>query len=108
MNADINPLEVLIVLLIELLFGIGYNVLVAWAHEHKLMHVSLSVVIGVTGTLLIPAGFWFDHEMQFWQAGILLTSCFAASGVPKMKQSNCVTPRAEVSGLWVFDESEIK
>lgn len=82
MNADIIPQEVLIVLLIEFLFGLGYNALVALAHEHKLMHVSFSVVIGVIGTLLIPAVPWFDHKMQFWQAGILLMMCFTASGIP--------------------------
>lgn len=82
MNADIIPQVVLIVLLIEFLFGLGYNVLVAWAHKHNLMHVSLSVAIGVAGTVLIPAITWFETEMQFWQAGILLALCFTASGVP--------------------------
>lgn len=87
MNADINPLKVVLVLLVEFLFGLGYNALVAWAHGHKLMHVSLSVAIGVAGTLLIPAVMWFDHEMKFWAAGILLVACFAASGVPMIAGS---------------------
>jgi hypothetical protein len=82
MNADIIPQEVLIVLLIEFLFGLGYNALVAIAHSHKLVHVSMSVVFGVAGTLFIPAVFWFDHEMHFWHAGLLLLACFTASGIP--------------------------
>ncbi len=82
MKADGMPMEIVIVLLVEFLFGLGYNVLVAWAMKNKLMHVSLSVVIGVAGTLLIPAVVWFDHEMHFWEAGILLMMCFSASGVP--------------------------
>lgn len=82
MNPDINPQVILIVLLVEVLFGLAYNELVAWAHQHQLMHVSVSVVFGVAGTVLIPAGTWFDDRMPFWQAGILLMLCFAASGIP--------------------------
>lgn len=82
MKADINPQVVFIVLLVEFLFGLGYNALVAWAHKHNLMHVSLSVVIGVTGTLVIPAVTWFETETPFWFSGILLMLCFTASGVP--------------------------
>ena len=82
MKADIIPQEVIIVLLIELLYGFGYNALVAWAHEHKLVHVSVSVAIGVAGTLLIPAAIWFNREMNFWHAGLLLLACFTASGAP--------------------------
>jgi hypothetical protein len=82
MNADNMPIEIIEVLLIEFLFGIGYNEFVRWAHEHKLMHVSTSVVAGVIGTLLIPAVIWFGYELKFWQAGLLLTACFTASGIP--------------------------
>jgi len=82
MNADINPQVILIVLLVEFLFGLGYNAVVAWAHEHRLAHVSQSVALGVAITLLIPAVVWFETEMQFWQAGILLAMCFTASGIP--------------------------
>lgn len=82
MNADIMPLEIALVFLIELLFGLGYNALVAYAFKHRLMHVSLSVVIGVALTLVIPALFWFDRSMPFWEAGLLLLVCFAGSGVP--------------------------
>lgn len=95
MNADINALEVLLVLLLEILFGLGYNALVAYAHSHRLMHVSISVAIGVTGTLLIPAVAWFDAEMQFWQAGILLATCFTASGIPMIVGSTNRTVRAK-------------
>jgi hypothetical protein len=64
------------------LYGFSYNQIVAYWMKHRLMHVSWAVVIGVTGTLLIPALFWFDHSMPFWQTGFLLLVCFAASGTP--------------------------
>ena len=82
MNADGMPTEIILIFVIEFLFGIGYNALVALAHKHKLVHVSTSVVVGVIGTLLIPTVIWFDHEFRFWQAGLLLTGCFTASGIP--------------------------
>lgn len=76
------PLEIALVALIEFLFGLGYNAAVAWAHRHRLMHVSHSVVAGVAVTLLIPTLVWFDLSMPFFQAGLLLALCFAASGTP--------------------------
>lgn len=82
MKADLIPTEIAVVILIELLFGLAYNWIVAYWTEHRLMHVSWSVVIGVSGTLLIPALFWFDRSMPFYQAGLLLMLCFAASGTP--------------------------
>lgn len=82
MNADLIPTEIALVLLVELLFGIGYNALVALAFRHRLLHVSISVVIGVLGTLLFPALAWFDLSMPFWRSGLLLLACFAASGTP--------------------------
>lgn len=91
MNADIFPVEILTVLLVEFLFGIGYNFLVAWLHRHQLIHVSFSVVFGVIGTLLIPAIAWFDHEMSIGQTVALLTLCFAASGIPMIVGSNLRT-----------------
>jgi len=82
MKADIIPMEIATVALLELLYGIGYNALVAFLFRHRLMHVSLSVVIGVLGTLLIPALAWFDNLMPFWESGLLLLVCFSASGAP--------------------------
>lgn len=82
MNPAQMPLEIALVVLVELLFGFGYNTLVAYWSAHRLMHVSLSVVIGVGGTLLIPALAWFDHSMPFYQSGLILLACFAASGIP--------------------------
>ena len=82
MNADIPPVEIAMVAMIELVYGIGYNALVAVLFRHRLMHVSLSVVIGVLGTLLIPALVWFNRPMPFWQSGLLLLLCFAVSGTP--------------------------
>lgn len=82
MNPAEMPLEIALVVLIEFLFGLGYNAAVAWAHRHRLMHVSHSVVVGVSVTLLIPALAWFDLSMPFWQSGLLLALCFSASGLP--------------------------
>jgi hypothetical protein len=81
-NADIIPTEIAVIILLELLYGFGYNQLVAYWMKHNLMHVSWTVVIGVTGTLLIPALFWFDTSMLFWQSSLYLIACFAASGTP--------------------------
>ncbi len=80
--ADIKPTVIALVLLLEFLFGLGYNIGVAYLMKHHLMHVSWTVVLGVTGTLLIPSAFWFDHSFLFWQTGILLMGCFTASGIP--------------------------
>lgn len=82
MNSELIPTEIAVVFLIELLFGLAYNGVVAYWAEHRLMHVSWSVVIGVCGTLLIPALFWFDLSMPFYQSGLLLVACFTASGAP--------------------------
>lgn len=87
MNADIFPTEIAVVILIELLFGFGYNALVAYWMKHRLMHVSWTVVIGVAVTLLIPALFWFDRTMPLWEASLLLIGCFAASGTPMIAGS---------------------
>lgn len=87
MNADINPMKVVLVLMTEFVFGLGYNVLVAWAHEHRLFHVSVSVSLGVAGTLLIACAAWAISEMYFWQAGVLLVGCFVASGTPMITGS---------------------
>lgn len=82
MKPDIFPIEITVVVLVELLFGLAYNGIVAYWAEHRLMHVSWSVVIGVSGTLLIPALFWFDLSMPFYQSGLILLGCFTASGIP--------------------------
>lgn len=76
-----------LVLLLEIVCGLGYNALIAWAHEHRLWHVSISVAVGVMGTLLIPSLAWFNVQMHLWQAGILLAACFTASGIPMMAGS---------------------
>jgi hypothetical protein len=71
-----------LILLIELLFGIGFNQLVDWAHQHNLWHVSVSVIFGVAGTLVIPSVALLHLEIQFWQASIIFGVCFVASGIP--------------------------
>jgi len=81
-NADVIPTEIAVIILPELLFGFGYNQLVAYWTKNNLMHVSWTVVIGVAATLIIPALFWFDTIMPFWQSTLYLLSCFAASGTP--------------------------
>lgn len=75
------PLLSLIVL-VELLFGIGFNQLVDWAHQHNLWHVSVSVIFGVAGTLVIPSVALLHLEIMFWQASIIFAVCFVASGLP--------------------------
>lgn len=75
------PLLSLIVL-VELLFGIGFNQLVDWAHRHNLWHVSVSVIFGVAGTLVIPTITLMHVAMHFWQASLVFTVCFVASGIP--------------------------
>lgn len=70
------------VLILELLFGIGFNELVKWAQEHKLWHVSISVVAGVAGTLIIPIFFMHKSTMELWQVTLFYFLCFTASGVP--------------------------
>lgn len=81
-NADTMPLEIALVLLTEFLFGLGYNAVVAFWMKNRLVHVSGTVVIGVTGTLLIAGLFWWDTTMAFWQAVALQMMCFTASGIP--------------------------
>lgn len=79
MKADMMPIEIVLVLLIEFLFGIGYNLLVAWWHRHRFSHVSISVAIGVAGTLVIPLAVWFR---ELWLPVFVLLVCFTASGIP--------------------------
>ena len=76
-----SPTSIAAVLLAESLFGIGYNLLVSWAHSHRIWHVSVSVVIGVAVTGALPGLVWFGAEMPFWQAGLLFLACFASSGI---------------------------
>lgn len=75
------PLLSLIVV-VELLFGIGFNQLAAWAHQHNLWHVSVSVVVGVAVTLTMPAVALAHVQVYFWQSAIFYFVCFVASGVP--------------------------
>jgi hypothetical protein len=71
-----------LILLLELLFGIGFNQLVDWAHQHSLWHVSVSVVVGVAVTLTLPAVVLAHVQVYFWQASLIFGVCFVASGVP--------------------------
>jgi hypothetical protein len=78
MNSPTSPAEIAAVILAELVFGIGFDRLVGWAHLHKLWHVSASVVIGVAATLLLPTVVW----PELWRTSLLLAVCFTASGLP--------------------------
>jgi hypothetical protein len=76
-----------IILLMEILFGIGFNALVEWAHHHNLWHVSVSVSAGVALTVTIATvGLW-SEPVSFWQAGLIMLLCFSASGVPMIAGS---------------------
>lgn len=81
MISDIFPMMYLVVL-IELVFGIGFDQLVKWAHEHNVWHVAVSVAIGVLVTLLIFFGFFFDRALPGWLFGMCLLVCFVFSGMP--------------------------
>lgn len=95
MNSDVMPIEIALVLLAEFLFGVGYNVLVAWSTRNRLMHVSVAVAIGVAGTLVIPTAVWFDNELQFGRAMVLMVLCFTASGLPMIVGSTRRTAEAK-------------
>lgn len=82
MNPPVSPAEIAAIIFAEALFGIGFNRLVEWAHLNKLWDVSISVVMGVTVTVLIPTLTWWRVTMDFWLAAALLSACFAASGTP--------------------------
>jgi len=69
MNPEINAIEILLTLVVEILFGVGFNALVAWAHENKLWHVSVSVAVGVAGTIIVPAVMWFGVDLLYRQRG---------------------------------------
>ena len=75
-------LEILLVALLEFVFGLGYNWLVAWAHRNEIWSVFVSVIFGVTGTLVLPLVFWWDHDLHLWQAVLIFLVCFASSGMP--------------------------
>lgn len=72
------PPDFPLVVVLEFLYGLGYNQLVRWVHAKKLWHVSTSVMFGVAGTIIIPL--LFDQDL--WNFAILYFVCFMASGVP--------------------------
>jgi hypothetical protein len=78
----VPPVEIGLILLTELVFGLGFNPLADWAQRNKIWHVSISVCIGVGITVTIPILAWCPASLTFWQAWILMMGCFAASGVP--------------------------
>ena len=74
--------QVLIAFLCCLIFGFIFNLLVEWVNEHKVWDVSISVVIGVLVTVLIPGVIFFLKTMAFWEFSTILLVCFAGSGLP--------------------------
>lgn len=86
MISDIFPIVNLLVL-VQLLFGIGYDQLVKYAHTHRLWHVAVSVGIGVGVVCVIYAAFMFDKALPGWMDVLILFVCFLASGVPMATDS---------------------
>lgn len=83
MQTPFPPVEIVTgVYLSEALFGIGYNKLVEYAHQHRLWDVSISVTIGVTVTLIIPVAAWYALDLAVWQTALLFVGCFVFSGSP--------------------------
>lgn len=82
MIPPISPAELVAVLLAEVLFGLLYNLLVAYAHKTGLWKVLVSVIIGVAVTGAIPLVVWFDVCMTVIWSGALYAACFVASGIP--------------------------
>ena len=82
MISDIFPMMYMVVL-IELVFGIGYDQLVKWAHEHNVWHVAVSVAIGVLVTLLIFFVFFFETKLPGWLFGLSLMVSVVCCGWPR-------------------------
>jgi hypothetical protein len=76
------PAEFPLITLIELLFGLGFNLIVDWSQRNNLWHVSVSVVMGVFGTILIPTLMVPNLSLFFWQTSVFYFACFSASGLP--------------------------
>lgn len=68
--------------LLQFLFGLLWNGIVGWAHDHKLWHVSVSVIGGVAATVIIPGLFLWNEDFIFWQAALFYLVCFVCSGLP--------------------------
>lgn len=81
MISDIFP-TIYLVALFQLVFGIGFDQLVMWAHEHHLWHVAVSVGIGVMMTVGIFVGFFFEKHLPGWLFGLGLLASFVFSGIP--------------------------
>lgn len=83
MFSDSFPL-ILIAFLSCLIFGFLFNLLVEWVNENGIWDVSISVVIGVFFTVLMPTVIFFSKRFMFWEFAVLLFICFAGSGTPML------------------------
>jgi hypothetical protein len=84
MNPPVFPplIEIVLVVLAEMLFGLAYNGLVRWLIQRRLYDtlISFSVAGGVFVTVAMPAGLWFGRALWAWQWALLMLIAFAASG----------------------------
>jgi hypothetical protein len=71
-------LEILVIVLGELLFGMGYNRFFEWAR----IPAAYAVVFGVAATIGLPLVFWWDAGLWGWQWALLALASFAGSGAP--------------------------
>lgn len=76
------PPEIPLMLALQVLYGLGYNVAVPQLQKTRLWHVSTSVVVGVAGTLLLEAAFMWQYSLPYWASALINFGCFAASGLP--------------------------
>lgn len=60
-----------------LLFGVGYNLLIAWLERRHYLHGHTALAV-VGGVLITLAGV----ALVSWQAALLALGAFCASGIP--------------------------
>ena len=66
------------------LFGVGYNALVAWAENKKFTEGYMSDIVAVgVGMTLVPFAL-LPGEYRAWQIAVMIAGGFVASGLPMM------------------------
>lgn len=71
-------MEILVIVLVELIFGIGYNRFFEWAR----IPAAYAVVFGVAATIGLPMVFWWDANLWGWQWTLVMLASFSGSGAP--------------------------
>ena len=66
------------------LFGVGYNALVAWMERKKLVEGYMSDVVAVGVALTILPFALLPGEYRAWQVALMIAGGFVASGLPMM------------------------